>query len=345
VDVELSRLLTILWRRRWIIVAVLLVATAVLAWSAATRTPMYEARVRVQLLAPMDEEVIANRAPTVVRLQDTLDDLLTVTRNNYMEALKSAEAGRRTLGRLREPGRECAYALDVNTIRDSNFLDVVVRAPCRDLVATIANARVDEAIAYYRQLRGLGVAATIQALRQERESASEAVRAADEAFASFRRDRGIGSIGDAIRASQDALIRLEADGHRGPLDRDAASRGGAGDSNRLAAKWKATLGELIALEPQYRALEERVVEARRRLEYVASRQAEVELRSHIIERSGAVQRVDDAQTPTRPTSRFTAVAIMALCASLGAGIVLALLVDSLVAANDVANPKRRDSQP
>lgn len=328
-DVELRQLVAALWRRRWIVVAVLVIGVGTCAGYLATRKPTYEARVRIQLLPPREEESLAAREGMVVRLQDTIDDLMTVTRNNFIEVLKSGEVGRRARARL--GAAPCAYGLDVEVVRDSNFLDLVVWTPCREQAAVVTNLLADEAIARYVELRGLGLAATRAALRTERATAGEALQAAEQAFAAFRSERGVGSITDAIRTSQETLTRLELERDRRNTEASAGGSRAPGDGDRLVARARRTVAELIALEPAYRVLEERVEAARRALRHVSDRYAEAELRGRVIQAASFMQRVEEAHPPEGPRSRGAGLLMLAAVGSLGVGIVLAVLVDFLFA--------------
>lgn len=324
-DMEVRHLVAILWQRRWILVGSLVIGVGSCAGYLATRAPMYEARARIQLMPPREEESLAAREPMVVRLQDTIDDLMTVTRNNFIEVLKSREVSRRAQARLGDNG--CAYDLDVNVIRDSNFLDLVVSTPCRERAADITNVLADEAIAYYVKLRGLGLAATREALQKERVAAVESLRAAEQAFSAFRIARGVGSITDAIRTSQEALIRLE-------LERDgkvATAGRPTPDEDRVAERAKRSVDELVGLEPAYRLLEEQVKEARRTLRHVSDRYAEAELRGKVILAASFMQRVEEARAPESPDSRAAALLALAAVGSLGLGIAAAVLLDYLAA--------------
>ena len=158
----------------WLIAAVTLVTGGMVAGRLWALPASYEAQARLQLTAPQSEEVAlvgGNRS-------SNLRDDMTLSRNNFVVALRSREAYDRTIRTLGLQAPDLEYALEVRPLRDTDFLDVVVPARDPELAAAIANTHVAEAIRYYGELRARPASATKAFLGERLQATQEKLRAA-----------------------------------------------------------------------------------------------------------------------------------------------------------------------
>jgi uncharacterized protein involved in exopolysaccharide biosynthesis len=109
-----------------------------------------------------------------------------ITRTNFMEVLRMGEVYARTSAQLRL-APEIVYTVDVRAVRDSDFLDVSIRAPTPELAKVIANTYVGTGVAYFGELEakpaasgGAFVSERLQAAGDRFEAASAEVQAAEQ---------------------------------------------------------------------------------------------------------------------------------------------------------------------
>jgi uncharacterized protein involved in exopolysaccharide biosynthesis len=170
-----------LWRRWWVVLAVVAVTGLGLALRTATTQPAYEAQVRILFTAPPVDDV--SLLGTGNRSSSFLRDDLTLARNNFLVVLRSREAFFRTAVQLGLHGQDADYQVVARPLRDSDFTDVVVSARSPDLARRIADAHVAQAVQLYGELRAKSAAATRALLDRDLRSAAERLRAYDGAAA------------------------------------------------------------------------------------------------------------------------------------------------------------------
>ena len=272
---DLVKLPSILWRWLWVIVSVVAVTGLVLGLRIRTTQSVYEAQVRIQITAPQAEGVplfdIGNRSASYLR------DDLTLVRNNLLVVAHSREVSDRTIQQLDLQGEDRAYEVNARSVRDSDFIDLLVSARTPDLAQAIANAHAAQAIQYYGELRAKPATATKNFLAAQLLSAQETVRSSGTAVASA------------------------------PAPGDA----GAAEAN-------------VAASPEAR-------QARETYQLLLKKHAEAALAEENALRANYIQVVEPAVAPTRPAwaRKFATLVGLSLVGSLGLGLLLALLLESL----------------
>lgn len=148
----------VLRRWLWVIISIVAVTGVALALWVMTRPPLQESTVRMQLTTPETVAVplfdATNRSASYLR-----DDLLMV-RNNFQVVLESREVRDRTIRQLGLTGLDNSYQVEVNRLRESDFMDLAVSARSLNLAQAIAEAHAAQAVQYYGELRAKPAAAT-----------------------------------------------------------------------------------------------------------------------------------------------------------------------------------------
>jgi uncharacterized protein involved in exopolysaccharide biosynthesis len=244
--------------RRWLlfIVAVVLAVELALWLGMSFAGPRYSTTVRLQISTPQREDVAAFDDYRAVSLRDEI----TVARNNLSELLQNNEVFERTTAQLGLKGKNSRYSVDVEPVRDADFLDITVRARTPSLAAEIANAHVQMAIGYYGELRAKSTSAEKDFFAQQLQSAEETFRKAEAEFAAFQAQHGIAPLERELATYQELLeqLRLERD----QLLLARLTRGSTDDVDKLIAQRQAEVKRLLNLAPTYNLLEAAVESAR-----------------------------------------------------------------------------------
>jgi hypothetical protein len=164
---DLMTLPGMLRSRLWLILAVAVLVTTAAALTLRPGKLAYQTQVRVQLTTPQQDEI---NLLDQYRSTDVRDEA-SLARNNFLVVLKSADVAQRTATGLQLSGDDATYRVDARPIRDTNFLDVDVRATSPQLAVEIANAHVNESIRRFGELRAKPAAATKDLLGQALQNA------------------------------------------------------------------------------------------------------------------------------------------------------------------------------
>ncbi len=204
---EIARLLSIIRRRIWVVVAVVAVTMAVMAVRVLGAPPVYQATVKLQLTTPPQEDVMLYDRYRAIDARDEL----TVVRNNFTEVLRSREVAQRTEAALQLSGDDAYYELEIRPIRDADFLFVTFSARTAQLAAAIARAHIESAVGYYGEIRAQPTAAARQYVLEELRAAEEQLRAASAAFSEFKIRNAIATIDGEVAILHSALDQLEGE--------------------------------------------------------------------------------------------------------------------------------------
>lgn len=272
---DLVQLPAIVWRWRWVIVAVVAVPVLAQGLRLGTSSTPYEAAVRVQITAPPLEDV--QLLETGNRSSSYLRDDLTLVSSNFRAVVSSPEVYDRTIQQLHLQGRDRAYKVTASPVFDSNFIDLLVAARNPSTAQAIVNAHAAQAIRYYGELRAQPAAATKDFL-----------------------DAQIGSL-------------------RATLTSSSAVAAGATAASQASAS------------PAVVAASVEAQQARDTYQLLLSKRAEAALLEQDALRATYIQVVEPASAATRKAWIRTAVILLglSLVGSMGLGLLLALLLESL----------------
>lgn len=182
--------LGVIWRRKWIILLVVLGALVLAAPSVISARNEYvgTATLLVTLPETSTVDLYGEYRSSSVR------DEVTLARNNFADLVKSSEVRGRTIEALGLSESLRGYGLDVEEPRNTEFLLVKVRAPDRVWAAEIANTHVDEAQAYFGEIRARPAAAAKEVLSEQLEEARIQLEADEQAVLAFESANHISSL-------------------------------------------------------------------------------------------------------------------------------------------------------
>lgn len=212
---ELNQILRVM--RRWLAVIVLamLVVTAVAGWRAIAAGTVYESKVELQLTAPQSEDVLlfnTNRSSSNAR------DDMTVALNNFTEIVQNREVFRRVIKQLALTGDDADYKIEVRSLRDSDYFDVVAQSKNAALVGQIANTHVNTAIAYYGEVRSKPAASSKEFLAHQLTLADKRVQTAQNALTHFQTQNHVTNVTTEVEIDSRILQDLIGERNRRSLD-------------------------------------------------------------------------------------------------------------------------------
>jgi uncharacterized protein involved in exopolysaccharide biosynthesis len=212
---ELNQILKVM--RRWVAVIVLamLVVTVVAGWRAIAAGTIYESKVELQLTAPQSEDVLlfnTNRSSSNAR------DDMTVALNNFTEIVQNREVFRRVITQLALTGDDADYKIEVRSLRDSDYFDIVAQSKNAALVGQIANTHVNAAIAYYGEVRSKPAASSKAFLADQLTLASKRVQTAESSLADFQTQNHVTNVTTEVEIDSRILQDLISERNRRSLD-------------------------------------------------------------------------------------------------------------------------------
>jgi uncharacterized protein involved in exopolysaccharide biosynthesis len=255
---ELMRLLRGLRRWLWLTVSVVLVTVLVLGLRLRSGAKVYKALAKLQLTIPQSEDVAAFDQYRYVSLRDEM----TVARNNFIEVLRSEQVRARTIEQLALDEDDAEYGFEVASVRDSDFIHVVVEASTAEMAAQIANIHASAAIAYYGELRAKPTDAEKDLFEAQLRVSEEELRAAEAAFADFKSQNGVASLEDVLATHLVLLEQLQLERDNRALEDSIRGIDPVGDVDGLISQHQQELDRLLALAPTYNVLEESAQRAR-----------------------------------------------------------------------------------
>lgn len=257
-EVELYDVIRVLRRRAWLVATIVAVTTGALWLRLRVMRPVYAAEVTIQLSAPPTEDVETFEQYRYVSLRDEV----TLARNNLAQLLENAEVRQRTAAALGLTGTEARYGLEVELIRDVDFIRVAVESVSPALAAEIANTHVSEAIAYYGELRARPTGAAGSLFEEQLRVAEEELDAAEGACAEFRVQNRVSSLDDEVTTYRKLLEQLELELDQRRLEGSASEKGAVEEVDLLIDEREQEIDRLLSLAPRYNLLEEQVQQAR-----------------------------------------------------------------------------------
>lgn len=255
---ELINILQILRRWFWLIISVVVVAALGLTLWSNSAERVYEAQVKLQMSAPQQEDVAAFDQYRSINLRDEI----TVARNNFIEVVQDDEVHNRMVSRHDLEDDDAVYDLELVSERDTDFINIIVKARTPQLAALIVNTLVDEAITYSGELRAKPTNAEKSLYADQLSTARDEFRAAEDAFSNYKAQNGIASLEGEIAISQTLLEQLKLAYDQRVLDNVPNQNDLFGQIDKLIAQHQAELDRLIALQPMYSILEENAQQAR-----------------------------------------------------------------------------------
>lgn len=193
-----------LWRRKWVVLLVVLGALTLVAPSVAAARNQFVGAVKLLVTLPETSTVDLYGEYRSSSVQSEVN----LARSNFADVLKSSEVRNRTIEALALSESLKGYELEVDKPRDTEFLIVNVRAADSVWASEIANTHVDEALAYFGEIRASTVAAAKEALGEQLERASFQLSADEQAVEAFEEANRISSLDTELDLQRQVLADL-----------------------------------------------------------------------------------------------------------------------------------------
>jgi uncharacterized protein involved in exopolysaccharide biosynthesis len=362
VGAEILTYFRIIRKRWWLIFLIFVVTTAVIAWNSMTAKPVYRAFVKLQVIAPEPQEVslFAQARPVGSREE------IVAVEQQFDAALRSAYVAWQTIADL-NLGISAAELLDgLSVFADGEFLNVTFVQDDPMLVEAIATKHVENAFAYYAEIRSKPSTVALQFIQEELAEAEKALTAAQAALLEFKIEHNVDSLPREISAIQDQLRELRLDHARLAAGREnaqaisdkyieEATKTGSTESavsyqrlatgqdatvagieaqeaeyDRLITQQEAVLVELLNLTTEYESLLRGVSRVQSNYNFLTDKESEARLKQSQATNVSFIQIIEPARMPDRPApSRTPKMLMVGALVSLIGGIILAFILEFL----------------
>jgi uncharacterized protein involved in exopolysaccharide biosynthesis len=359
---EILAYFRIIMKRWWLILLIFAVTSAVILFNSMTAKPVYRAFVKLQVIATEPEEVTLFAAPRPVASREEI----VAVEQQFDAALRSAYVAWQTIDDL-NLGIAAAELIDgLSVFADGEFLNVTFVADNPMLVEALATRHVENAFAYYAEIRSKPSTVALQFIQEELAEEEKALAVGQSALLQFKMKHNMDSLPREITAIQDQLrdLRLErgklvterekaqaissqyleAAAETGSTEaavnyqrlatgQDAVVAGLLGQEaeyDRLITQQEAVLGELLALTPEYDTLVRGVSRVQSNYNFLTGKESEARLKQSQATNVSFIQIIEPARMPDRPApSRTPRLLMVGALVSLIGGIILAFILEFL----------------
>jgi uncharacterized protein involved in exopolysaccharide biosynthesis len=350
-------------RKRWWIIVLLFVATiAVILVNAVREKPVYQAYVKLQVIAPEPQDVSLF---TTIRTATTQEEIVAV-QVEFDNALHSYYVAWETINDL-NLGISAAELLNGLTVSaEEEFLNVTFTADNPMDVEAIATRHVENAFKYYAQFRAKSATVALQFIEQQLSDEEKALATAQSDLLTFKVTHNLDSLPDEVLAIQNQLRELELERAKLVIDRerteaiaakyreegakvdpknspvdyatlaigeDVTAAGIAAEEaeyDKLIEQQKTNLEELLKLTVENDALQRAVSRIQSNYNFLADKENEARLKQSQANNVSFIQIVEPARMPDQPApSRTPKMLAVGAVLSLIAGIILAFVLEFL----------------
>jgi uncharacterized protein involved in exopolysaccharide biosynthesis len=349
-------------KRWWLIALIFLVTSAVILLNSMAAVPVYRAFVRLQVIAaePQEVSLFAETRPVGSREE------IVAVQVQFDAALRSGSVAWQTINDL-NLGISAAELLSGLTVNaDGEFLNVYFVAEDAMLVESIATTHVENAFAYYSQIRAKPSTVALQFIQLQLAAEEQTLAVAQSAMLEFKVEHNLDSLPREITAIQDQLRDLRLQRGKLTAEREKAQaiadhylmeaaetgsteaavnyqRLAAGQDaivaglgaqeakyDELIAQAEAGLVELLNLTIEYDALLRAVSRVQANYNFLTGKESEARLKGSQATNVSFIQIVEPARSPDRPVPSQTPklLAIGALV-SVITGVVFAFILEFL----------------
>jgi uncharacterized protein involved in exopolysaccharide biosynthesis len=187
---SLQNALNILWRHKWLMLAIVVVTMLAVPLRLMTTADEYSGIVKL-LVTPPERITVDLYTPN---RSSTAEEEINIARSNFVDVLKSEETRRRVIEALSLPEPLHDYKLSVNVSRETDFLTVGITTLDGAWAAEIANEHVAQARKYFGEIRAQPAALAKLALAAQVAQAKDQLNAADQALVAFKNEHSISSV-------------------------------------------------------------------------------------------------------------------------------------------------------
>jgi uncharacterized protein involved in exopolysaccharide biosynthesis len=197
----------------------------------------------------------------------------------------------------------------------------------------LLQARADQARTRYESLSAQqydmtqpGLAA---AARGDLPGAERDLTAAEKALSDYQAQNGAYSLDAQVASQQKLLENLQAERDKRVLEKTTAVSDPVAEVDKVISQRQAELDQLYALAPQYNILSQKLTQAQDNYQHLLSKYNEAVVKVSAVQAASFIQVVNPATAPQQADSNWKKLALLAFAGTLGLGIVLAFLLDSL----------------
>lgn len=211
--------LNIIRKRLWLIGLLFLVTVGVILAITYTAKPRYRATVRLQVMAtdPSDVALFSS-----TRSANTVDQILQA-QNDFIRAMESGFVAWQTIADLNLDVGASELLAGLSNAIEGDFIVVTVESDDPGRAEGIATNQVNNALAYYRDVRANPSRVFKDFVTALLEEQKESVVAAEEAFLALKREHNLDSLKQETQALQDLIRDLELQREQAVIDRERAS--------------------------------------------------------------------------------------------------------------------------
>ena len=359
---EILAYLRIIKKRWWLIVLLFVVTTAVILLNSLREKPVYQAYVRLQVIAPESQEVSLFGTTKPVGSQEEI----VAVQVQFDAALHSYYVAWQTINDL-NLGVSAADLLEGLTVSaEEEFLHVTFTADNPMDVEAISTRHVENAFKYYAQLRAKSATVALQFIQEQLSDEEKALTAAQSDLLNFKINHNVDSLPRELMAIQDQLrelrlvrAKLAADRERElavadkyreeaakadpknptvdyatlAIEQDAqvaGIRAQESQYDKLIEEQKARLEELLKLSTEYDTLTRDVSRTESNFTFLADKENEARLKEKQATNVSFIQIVEPARMPDSPApSRTPKMLAVGVVLSLIAGVILAFVFEFL----------------
>ncbi len=208
-QLELRDYLTVLRRRRWVVIEVFIAVLASVTIATYLQTPVYQATVAL---------LVQSESPSYSRYSDmplvsaALDNVQARSVQTHKRLIVSRPVIQATIEELKLGITPATFlkALNVETSRDTDVIEVHLCNPDPQLAADIANCLADNYVLQNQSLNREAAHGASVYLEAQLEQVSAELTQAETDLATFKRLHGIADLDEETRAMIDLLGKLEA---------------------------------------------------------------------------------------------------------------------------------------
>ncbi|MGQ9585485.1 MAG: GumC family protein [Anaerolineae bacterium] len=219
-DSDFLRAIRILRKRLWLIILIFLVTMGVIFYTQLTSGDVYQAAVRLQVLAAEPGEV---GLFSTFRALGTSDEIIA-TQNEFISVLQAGFVAWETVAKLNLKVSAAQLLDQITVLRDADFITMIVQAATPQEAEGIAATHVENALAYYKTVRSRPASASKEFLTGQLEEEGKRVREARSNFLSFRLAHGLDSVPRELSAYQDLIRTMKTERDQAYIQAQRASK-------------------------------------------------------------------------------------------------------------------------
>ena len=210
--------LNIIRKRLWLTILLLLVTIGVILSVSMTAKPVYRATVRLQVLATDSSDISLFGQYRTVNIASEIQQ----AQSDFNRALRSGFVAWKTVADLNLEIGALDLLSGLSLAIEGDFINVTVESDDPGRAEAIASTQVDNALAYYRQVRATTPRVLREFVSDQLVSSRQDMLEAEQALLRFKSEHAIDSIGQETAALQDLVRNLKLERDRALIERDRA---------------------------------------------------------------------------------------------------------------------------